>query len=261
MEKEQTAQPYLIFIVALSLLALAALVAEMMLPLDPASRTILAYADTIICALFLLDFLLCLHRAKDKKRYLLTWGWLDLISSIPALPLFRWGRAIRLVRILRVLRVMRSGRVLVNAVLAKRAQSGLLTAVLATILLIVTGSIAVLSVEQVEGANIKTAQDALWWSVTTMTTVGYGDRYPVTSEGRLIAAFLMFGGVGLFGVLSGFIATMFIKPSENKEASELEAVRQELAHIRRQLETLGAGATAAISTTTAADLPAPEGGA
>lgn len=249
MEQEQTTQPYLIFILVISLLALAALAVEALVPLDPASQTILSYADTAICGLFFVDFLMCLSRAKDKKRYLLTWGWLDLISSIPALPLFRWGRVLRVVRILRVLRVVRSGRVLARTILERRTQSGLLAAALASILLIVTGSIAMLQVEQVDGANIKTAGDALWWAVTTMTTVGYGDRYPVTSEGRLVAAILMVGGVGLFGVLSGFVASTFIKPSEPEGNSELEAIRQEMAQIRRQLEGLDTNAAARTDTT------------
>ncbi len=64
----------------------------------------------------------------------------------------------------------------------------------------------------------------MWWAITTMTTVGYGDKYPFSFEGRIIAAILMFAGIGLFGVVSGFVASWFIAPSkeEKKESSELQ---------------------------------------
>ena len=67
-------------------------------------------------------------------------------------------------------------------------------------------------------SNIKTAGDAIWWSVTTVTTVGYGDRYPVTFEGRVLAMGLMVAGVGLFSVMSGLVASMFLgqRPEENE---------------------------------------------
>jgi voltage-gated potassium channel len=238
--QQEKAGPYVFFILALSVLALVALGIEAAIPLDAASRQILGYADFIICGLFFIDFLLCLRRAEDKKRYLVTWGWLDLLSSIPTVGFLRFARAARIVRLLRVLRVARSARLLSSAILEKRAQSGLLAAALASVLLIVSTSIAILQVEKSPEANIRTAEDAIWWSVTTMTTVGYGDRYPTSSEGRLVAGFLMVGGVGLFGVVSGFLAAWFLNPTGQKETSEHAAIQQELAEMRRQLASLGA---------------------
>ena len=109
-------------------------------------------------------------------------------------------------------------------VMGNRAQSGIIGALLMTVMLIFIGSISVLQLEQGTGGTINTAEDALWWSVTTMTTVGYGDKYPLSTEGRVIAAVLMFAGIGLFGVVSGFVASWFIAPNkeEKKESSELQ---------------------------------------
>src|SRR3972149_6773059 len=70
----------------------------------------------------------------------------------------------------------------------------------------------VLHFEDVPEANIKGPEDAVWWAFVTMTTVGYGDRFPVTSEGRLAGALLMVAGVGLFGTFSGFVAAWFLAP-------------------------------------------------
>jgi len=68
-------------------------------------------------------------------------------------------------------------------------------------------------------ANIKTAGDAIWWSVATITTVGYGDVYPVTTEGRTLAMILMISGIGLFGILSGLAASFFRRSKAAKYCS------------------------------------------
>ena len=78
-------------------------------------------------------------------------------------------------------------------------------------LLIITSSISILIVENDVNSNIKSAEDAIWWTVTTITTVGYGDRYPVTTEGRIIGMLLMFYGVGIFGTVSAYFSSVFIK--------------------------------------------------
>lgn len=238
MAQPEKPRPYLVFILILSLLSLAALAVETTVPLDEASRDVLFYADTVVCVLFFADFLVCLFRAKSKTRYLLTWGWLDLISSVPAIAPLRWGRAARLVRILRILRVVRSARVLSTLILERRAQSAVLAATLVTIVLVASASVAALHVENVPEANIKSAEDAAWWALCTVTTIGYGDRYPVTSEGRLIGVVLMIAGVGMFGAFAGFVASWFLKPEERRETTELEGLRQELAETRKMVEKL-----------------------
>ena len=105
--------PYLFFVLLLSLMALVVLSADVFVD-DNSETGILGYADTLLCVLFFGDFLVCLSRTENKAKYLFTWGWLDLISSVPAIDVLRWGRAARLARVLRVLRGVRSARVLVK---------------------------------------------------------------------------------------------------------------------------------------------------
>jgi voltage-gated potassium channel len=208
---------------------------------DPATRAILEAADFAICVLFLIDFLVSLIRAPRKVRYLVTWGWLDLLSSVPAVSILRLGRFARIVRLLRLLRGLRSTRTLAQFLIEHRAQSALLAALLLTVLLLVMGSITILHVETHPDSNIRGPADALWWSLVTLTTVGYGDRYPVTAEGRVVAAILMLCGVGLIGILTGFLASWFLAPGEREQEDELAELRREIREIRTLLQATRPG--------------------
>lgn len=233
--RENLSLPYQLFMLVLSLFAIVTLAIEALVALDPETRTLLEYADNALCAIFLLDFILSMWRAENRWKYLATWGWLDLLSSIPTLDVARWGRVARIARVLRVLRGLRATRVLTSAVLHHRARNTFLAAALVSLLLIVFCSIAILQFETHPSSNIRTADDALWWAFATITTVGYGDRYPVTVEGRLTAAILMSAGVGLFGALSGFLAAWFMSPDKGGAESELALLRAEIAELRELL--------------------------
>jgi voltage-gated potassium channel len=229
---------YLLFILAISLIALAVLAVDGLVAVNSETRQILRYVDTVLCVLFFGDFLYCFARAENKAKYMLTWGWLDLISSIPAIEPLRWGRAARVVRVLRVLRGIRSARILMRFILERRRQSAALAALLATVLAVGVSSIAVLELERAaaDEANVRTAEDALWWSVVTMTTVGYGDHYPVTMGGRIVAILLMFVGVGLIGIWAGIATSWFLATSEEKQDDTIEALRREVRALREAIE-------------------------
>jgi voltage-gated potassium channel len=225
---------YHLLMLVLCLFALGVLAIQTAVTLDPQIRLVLEYADYAVCTIFFADFLLSWWRAPQRLRYLATWGWLDLLSSIPTLSVARWGRIGRVVRIFRVFRGLRATKLITTAILRRRAQNTFLAAALLALLLIVFCSIAILEFETVPGSNIRTAEDAVWWSFTTITTVGYGDRYPVTPEGRFIAVVLMCAGVGLFGTLSGFFAAWFLETDPG--TSEMDALREEIAALRRSIE-------------------------
>jgi len=226
------------FMLVLCVYALGALAIGTVVDIDPGIKSVLEYADWAVCFQFFVDFLISLWLAEDKRKYFLTWGWLDLLSSIPTLSVARWGRVGRIMRVFRVLRALRATRILTTVVLRHRASNSLLAVSLAAILLMVFCSIAMLEFESAGDGNIKTPEDAIWWAAATITTVGYGDRYPVTSEGRCIAAILMCAGVGLFSTFSACLAAWFIMPETQGKESEIAELREEIAALRTAVEKL-----------------------
>ena len=220
--------------VFLSLYVIVALFIETVVPLPPETTALLQLFDTLICVVFLADFGVRVARAESKWKFM-RGGWIDLLASIPMIDAFRWGR---LVRVVRVLRAFRSARVFAAFFLRKRADSALASVIAVSAALVIFGSLAMLNVESDATSNIKTPGDALWWSLTTITTVGYGDRYPVTAEGRVIAVMLMIAGAALFSTFTAFIATYFMQPSASQN-DEVKALVEEVRALRAELERHG----------------------
>jgi voltage-gated potassium channel len=233
---QRSVRPYELFMLILCGYALFAMALETVVAVDDDTRRILQWADNAVCGIFLCDFLITFSRAKNRWKYLGTWGWVDLASSVPMVDILRWGRLARILRIFRVLRGVRSTRIIASFLLERRAEGGFLAAALISLLLIVFASIAILQVETDDGANIKGPGDAVWWAFVTLTTVGYGDRFPVTTEGRLIGAMLMTAGVGLFGVLSGFVAAWFLSPNRKEQEVRIEDLHREIKQLVKTLE-------------------------
>jgi voltage-gated potassium channel len=197
-------------VVVLSVYVLATLLLELFVPMSHELTRLLLIIDDAICVVFLIDFGVRFYRAPDKLHFM-KWGWIDLLASIPTAHMFHAGRAFRLVRVLRVLRAFRSVRHLIFHLYRSPAQGTFASVVLIAVLLIIFSSIVILEVETAPNSNIKTAEDALWWSYVTITTVGYGDYYPVTTFGRLVGLLLMTAGVGLFGTFTAYVASWFVR--------------------------------------------------
>ncbi|WP_308209242.1 MULTISPECIES: potassium channel family protein [Aeromicrobium] len=189
--------------VPLLLLAVAFLVAYAWPVLDPRLetdlRTVLVGVTWTVWFVFALDFAVRVWLASERASYALT-HWYDV--ALIVLPMLRPLRLLRLLALVRVLdrsaASSLAGRVLVYVTGTAVMSVGL-------------GSLAVLDVEQdAAGANITTIGDALWWACTTVTTVGYGDRFPVTLEGRAVAVVLMVVGIGVVGSVTAAVATWLV---------------------------------------------------
>ncbi|HLX90286.1 MAG TPA: ion transporter [Puia sp.] len=217
-----------LLVVVLSVYVLLALITDTLFVLPRQTSRLLELIDNSICAVFLLDFLVRFFQARNKWKFM-EWGWIDLVSSIPASPFLQFGRIFRLLRLFRILRAFRSVRHFVNYLFHNRAFGAITTMSAVTIIMVIFSAIAILQVEHAPNSNIKTAEDAIWWAWCTITAVGYGDVYPVTTEGRIIASMLMITGIALVGVFTGFVAAWFLRHKKPKEdiTAEIDAVRRE----------------------------------
>lgn len=222
-EKESKVGYLNILVIVLSIYVLIALLIDTFFKLPFEVSRILNLIDNGICVFFLIEFSIRFYRADDKLRFM-RWGWIDLISSIPSIDFLRAGRTFRLIRLLRILRAFRSTRHLVNYIFRSKTQGAFTTVSVIAVLMVIFSAIAILQVEDDPNSNIKTAEDAIWWAYVTITTVGYGDKYPVTTEGRIIAAFLMTTGVGLFGTFAGFVASWFVSEKEHEKEKHDDTV-------------------------------------
>lgn len=216
-----------LLVLVLSILVLAALLADTILPLPSEVSSVLQLIDTLVCVILLIDFLVRFRKAPSKLEFM-KWGWIDLLASIPNLPMLRWGRLVRILRVIRVLRALRATHKITTLLLKNKFQSGVASIILTSLLLLAFASIGILICERPNpDGNIKTAEEAVWWSVSTITTVGYGDKYPITTEGRFLGMVIMVSGVGLFGGLSGLVASFFVNSKERElEATELKILKR-----------------------------------
>lgn len=232
--------PFQFGILVLSIALLAGLAAEIIFRVPREVSRLILFIDTTICLLLFIDWIYRFADAKSKREFM-RWGWIDLLACIPTIEAFRWLRLFRIVRLLLAVRTFaRFRRVLASS----KTSAGLSGVGVIAVMMISFGSIGVLVIEYDEpGANIKTAEDALWWAIVTTTTVGYGDHYPVSTEGRIIASALMVTGIGLFGTLSGVAAGFFLGGEKDQPASlqaqekmlaRLEALQTELHEMHEQ---------------------------
>jgi voltage-gated potassium channel len=165
--------------------------------------------------IFLVEYVVRLIVTPDTRGYLRR-RWVEP-ATVLIPPLQGW----HVFGIERMSIVLQEGELRVEAILKHHGLFRVLIAALGSIL---CGAWLVLLFEEnAPGSNIHTYPNALWWAIVTVTTVGYGDRYPVTTGGRVVAALLMLVGIGLIGVLTATVASVFVK--EHTDANKEEYKR------------------------------------
>lgn len=169
-----------------------------------------------VWAVFAFDFLVRLWLAENRLLYAAR-RWYDVVLVL--LPMFRTLRLLRLLALIRMLNRSMAGA-LAGRISAYVAVTAALT--------VFVGAITVLDAEQqAPGANITEFGDALWWAMATVTTVGYGDYYPVTGEGRLVAVGLMVIGIALVGVVTAAVASWFVRSAQESSETARKAAKSE----------------------------------
>jgi voltage-gated potassium channel len=194
---------------------------------DSRSRPGLELAELALTALFVVEFGSRLLAAHDHRRYLLA-HWVDALALAPPI------RALRVLRLLRLLRLVRSFSGIYRAAMhAQRLAEhrGFAWLILGWLSVMVICSTAVYAAEHGVNRLFESPFDALWWGVTTLATVGYGDTYPVTPEGRLAAMVLMLLGIGLFSAITASITSYFV--SQSRPVGSASAADVVVNHLER----------------------------
>lgn len=235
----QDIKAYDLAIALLAILVAAATTTRLFMPDDDELAQMLDKFDYVICGIFLLDFVRSLATSDRKVKYLFTWGLFDLVSAIPTVGPFRY---LKIARVIRVLRVVRSLRILMQVVHRDRPAAAIGLLVLIGMSAFVGICIGVLHFERdAVGSTIKTGDDVVWWAIVTVSTVGYGDEYPVTENGRLLAACLMVVGIGAFATSTTALGVFFkrIQPSNvlggSQERGSIESLHQRMERIENLL--------------------------
>ncbi|WP_102797843.1 potassium channel family protein [Bowmanella denitrificans] len=247
----------------LSLVAVINICVLVLMDLPRDVHSYLVFMDTLICMLFLLNFTYNLLVAKNRTTYFKE-HWIDFVASIPMIEPFRFARFLQ---VLRVIRLLKQTRHLALPSLKDRIQTTLATMMVTLVLLIGAAGLSIYLIEHdLPGANITTAEDAIWWSLVTISTVGYGDYYPVSTAGRIVSVLLIISGVSLFGVISGYIASFFITPAEKDQLAvqnrriheihdQVENLQSQISDIQRMLMDMHQQNTAQKSEPPPKDMP------
>ncbi len=246
--KELKNPGYEIFVGLLSILSIVNLVLLIVFSEDAALKPIVLAMNGLLSLIFFVDFSFRLFTASSKSDYFFrSFGWADLLASLP-FPQTKILRLFRLWRVYRLLKVY-GFREITRLLVADRAGSALFILLLAGILVLEFGSLTMVAIEADQpGATITTAADGLWYTIVTISTVGYGDLYPVTSAGRLMGAMIIVVGVGIFGTFTGYLANSFLSGSKRKDpprpaqgtdppsgpaATEQTELKEQVAELRR----------------------------
>lgn len=203
-------------------------------PSDEEMKEVILILEIILSIFFILDFLYRLISAENKYRYFVNqYGWLDLLGSLPLIGI----RILRIFRVIRIIRILRELGLRSNIRDIFENQAGAALAVVGffVILVLEFGSYFIIRAESAAtNPHIITPIDALWWSIVTIATVGYGDEVPVTNSGRIIGSIVIITGVALFSILIGYLSNRFV--STKKEQDFFEQSHHFLSEMKTQLE-------------------------
>jgi voltage-gated potassium channel len=220
---------YEIFIALVSILSVINLALVYIPGVNPEAVNVVEIINVFLTIIFVMDFVYRFATTKSKSNYFIhDYGWADLLACAPQL------RFLRLFRIFKAYRLVKEHGVkeITHYLSYNRAEAALYILVFSVIIILEVGSFLVLRAESgAPNANITTAGDAMWWAYVTITTVGYGDQYPVTGAGRLVGVLVMTTGVGIFATFAGFISNKLLTPPENEE----EKPEEEMSEFEKQV--------------------------
>ncbi len=239
---------YNIFSFIISLISIIIIILQTINPIPAYLEESFIFLDKFFSLIFLAEFIFRLIIAEKKLAYL-KWGWIDLLSAIPfyQFKIFRIFKIIAFVRVLKsFMQIWRLKNILKqHNSLQSIVNNSFFAFILLTIIITIISTLSVVYFENQDPnlnttTHITTIEQAFWWSLVTITTVGYGDLFPYTLGGKITAIILMFFGIGLFSSLtvytSSFLTNRFGEKRDEKEIKELSKEIQEIKKMIKNLE-------------------------
>lgn len=220
----------LVFDLSIQVLIIASIVIfslETLPNLNDRTVMVLSILESVCITVFAIEYLLRLFVAKRKLKFVFSlWGMIDLLAILPFF-LVAYGitlnliilRAFRLLRLVRILKLGRYSKSLSRMVLAMQiAREDLLLALAATLIMLLVASFGIYQFENpVQPEKFSSVFESLWWALATLTTVGYGDIYPITLGGRIFTGFILMIGLGIVALPAGIIASSLTEARKQQD--------------------------------------------
>ena len=198
-----------LMILVLSIYAVGEISIELIIGFDKTTQIVLNYIDYIISGIFLLDFFYFFFVTKEKVKYIKS-NYIDFLSSLPMIPFIKILRVTKLFKIFKILRGFKEFKPFLEWLMERKVIGILLSYTIILLIVVFYSSLIFFKFEVTENQNVHSLFDSFWWAFTTLTSVGYGDIYPITVMGRIVAMFLTITGMGFFSVITAEISILFI---------------------------------------------------
>ncbi|MCX7547894.1 ion transporter [Xanthomarina sp. F1114] len=218
---------FAIFIQILILISIVTFTLETTPDLEPKTRFILYLIEVFCVVIFTVEYILRIYVSDKKLKFIFSfYGLIDLFAILPFYLSFgvdlRSLRALRLLRLLRVFKLVRYNRALnhfTNAI--KSAKEEILLFLFITLILIYFSAVGIYYFEnEAQPEHFASILDSLWWAIVTLTTVGYGDVYPITAGGKIFTFFILLIGLGIVAIPTGIISSALTKSVDHNETKE-----------------------------------------
>ena len=213
------------FIQALILISIITFSFETIPDLKPQTRTILQFIEVFSVIVFTIEYILRIYVADNKPKFIFSiFGIIDFLAILPFYLSFgvdlRSLRALRFLRLFRVLKLVRYNKAMKHFTSAiKLAKEEILLFIFITLILIYFSAVGIYYFEnQAQPEHFSSIFESLWWAIITLTTVGYGDVYPITVGGKVFTFFILMIGLGIVAIPTGIISSALTKSIGEKNS-------------------------------------------
>ena len=207
------------------------------IPVSPQLALYIGIFDLMVVLILIPDFIIRFKDAGDKKEFF-KHNWIDLLGMVPEIVIGPYATVFRYLRLIRLIKILSLFKMQINQILKFLHKTRIDYGVFVVIIMLISGAIIFYIFEMGHNQSIQGFDDALWYLVVTITTVGYGDISPVTAEGRVIGTLIMITGIGFVSFLTATIASVFVKEDNEEELVKIDEVHQKLDNLKTEIEEL-----------------------